>query len=1812
MSGGLRDLRAADLDAELERVLVPRLAVHLGSHGPGHCMRVTDLDPGLMASLCARLRQRAPGAQVCVLSDGPRQGVPDEFLVTSTKLVELRNPLPDGSLRPPLLVFIPNDLRASAEDSFGVATFEEVALGDVYASLAALLLEEVPNGLRAALSETIRRLEAEAWPFADPVAVVRFLITVKLNDYDSEAAGAALFELGLVPDFKVFLDPAHAAGRIVRNMEAMRVLTWSSKSERGRVLDLGLIDRAFRAQLGHYVAEIGLEDPRVWTRRIVVEREHRGLSFHHWRFDEVVTPDAIFVEVIETSLPSVAGDESDATLGRLTGQRYLPTGPGGLRQFGVTFRVNPIPKKVQGLARFAVEIVSADQGSIGVVKSVAARASNRDRITVTFNKLHRVDWEEGWHFVRVRPLTSDADPVPLLDEKGDVLPQTNDAAVARRRPNESDLFYVVPGGNIEVVPDQRTVPREESLTHAWKRLQFSALLEGRDPSEIAPRQVRWLDRSERARPAGALTIEANFGREGVAHIPVPRHLKALEQQILSAPDGPVSWRLSIRAGEAGAVVPQPYTWPSLPETDLFLEARARYFSAVRSEGRELVTQVADLRALRPLVVAYAEAYGAIVRTLLKNAEARRGAEGRNALADLRRALTLDSITLEITDYRGQRREAALLAPTHPVRALWLAVWAEVGEAWLRSARDGKAEHVGSTRDTLLRRLSPVCFPAVLVRDTGRLLAPVENFGPFWSLYGHPREEDTRRLVGDVCAALGVPEPEGGGQTVTGDVLASRFERYLVQHPYVRTLTINAFNPGRGGVLADMLLVLQKKPVFSDLSYDVRLFVPDAKAPGVGDALVELLSPAGNVAAREAEAFSALGESHLRPKLGLAIRAAAEFRDRPDAYPAHVSILFDVFPAEQIGVTDADERGAVAPVHGLVQDFRLEYLEDEHTVLWHRSPRHGRALDLSGAEEATDLLSDLPTLLSTAAAAVATGQPGLNQRPVVTLALDGEARSLLHGVHEVSDWVVTVDRNMGIEFFDHGGRPGRPEYLIDHSPEQASAGYKLVITSRSLHEQVAMLGPALAQFGLEGNEWRAAVVLGQLRSLSGRLALKLLSAPTQQAEALGLALSRMYLEYQGVFRNQIVVPLDAHLDLYRELHKQADEMGGDVSFKRTDLALFDLDSARRTVTCRLVEVKCYSSVGDLDAYARLKERIAEQVAQSEEVLGRHYDPHRTQPDRSDRLVKTREFSLLLEFYLDRSVRYGLTESEAEREARALIDAFELGYRMEFTRSALVFDFEKQGTEPPEIESGIEFHRIGKDLILSLLDAAVPESGRAGEESPGRKELQGTDFGRTRSLATIALPVPRLQQAAFLGTDRDRSIDVVAQPLDRDDAMTREPEPTHASPSDDASHAPVDELGVESVEGDEARPERSTAPPYDLLLGRSSPSPQYGILGECAGRRVAIDLHETHTMSLFGVQGAGKSYTLGGLVEMAVREVPGINVLPGPLAAVIFHYSPTLDYAPEFLSMREPNDEPAQLAVLRSRYGAEPAGIGDIVLLVPEGKLAERQTEYPGVDVRPLRFSADELKANHWRFLMGAVGSQATYIRQLKQILKKHQNNLSLDAIRQEIDASRLPDHLKNLAHQRLELASDYVGEGPRVDTLLRPGRLLIVDLRDEFIERDEALGLFVVLLQLFADARYEGKEFNKLVVFDEAHKYMESPDLIAGLIEVVREMRHKGTSILVASQDPPSVPVALIELSTQIVLHRFNSPAWLKHVQKANTSLTELTPEKMVGLAAGEAFIWSAESSGDASQKGIVKVRCRPRVTRHGGGTKTATRRTEDN
>ena len=392
-----------------------------------------------------------------------------------------------------------------------------------------------------------------------------------------------------------------------------------------------------------------------------------------------------------------------------------------------------------------------------------------------------------------------------------------------------------------------------------------------------------------------------------------------------------------------------------------------------------------------------------------------------------------------------------------------------------------------------------------------------------------------------------------------------------------------------------------------------------------------------------------------------------------------------------------------------------------------------------------------------------------------------------------------------------------------------------------------------------------------------------------------------------------------------------------------------------------------------------------------------------------------------------------------------------------------------------------------------------------------------------------------------------------------------------------------------------------PHYDILLGKETESSQYGILGRTVtkDKLVAVDLDGCNTFSLFGVQGAGKSYTIGTVTEMVLKRFSKVNKLRAPLASVIFHYSDSMDYTPEFTSMVTP-----QLAILKERYGTEAGSVDDVILHAPESKVEERKAEYPSIEVHPIGFDSSELQVKDWMFLLGAMGNDSTYIRELKMIMKKIRSDMSLRNIRRGVAASSsLSNGQKALASQRLDFAEEYITDGTQLRDYLRPGRLIIVDLRDEFIEKNEALGLFVVMLNIFSGVmQVDGKAFNKFIVFDEAHKYMNDKDLVGSITTAIREMRHKGVSIMIASQDPMSLPNEIIELSSIVLLHRFNSPQWVKHVQKSITPLGTLTAAEMSNLKSGEAYLWANKASDIIITSKPVKINVRPRVTKHGGDT----------
>ena len=404
-----------------------------------------------------------------------------------------------------------------------------------------------------------------------------------------------------------------------------------------------------------------------------------------------------------------------------------------------------------------------------------------------------------------------------------------------------------------------------------------------------------------------------------------------------------------------------------------------------------------------------------------------------------------------------------------------------------------------------------------------------------------------------------------------------------------------------------------------------------------------------------------------------------------------------------------------------------------------------------------------------------------------------------------------------------------------------------------------------------------------------------------------------------------------------------------------------------------------------------------------------------------------------------------------------------------------------------------------------------------------------------------------------------------------------------------------------------------PRCDAILGACAPPAQYGILGRSgtAPRELTIglDLGGTNIISVFGGMGAGKSTTLANILETALMPVAGLNRLPAPLAGVAFHYTSDKGSKPEYATMIDPATGP-DADLLRRAYRVEPRGLPDCVILAPSGELDRRRHEFPRHRVEPILFHPGELDFAAWKLFMNAPGERV-YMREIQDLMSTTlRGRVTVDALRHAVAASETLSKMQiSQALARIRLADKYVQPGVTpLHRHLAPGRLVIVDLRDEYLDKHEALTLILVMYRIFA-ARRPRQDFNRIILLDEAHQYFTAQSgsaavaLAHTVTETVREMRHRGITLAIGSQEPGDVPIRVIELSTQLYLHRFSSPGHLRHLQRANGALRGFRPEDFAALKPGEACAWSLEAMASYAANTLFRLTFRPRLTRAGGATR---------
>jgi hypothetical protein len=344
----------------------------------------------------------------------------------------------------------------------------------------------------------------------------------------------------------------------------------------------------------------------------------------------------------------------------------------------------------------------------------------------------------------------------------------------------------------------------------------------------------------------------------------------------------------------------------------------------------------------------------------------------------------------------------------------------------------------------------------------------------------------------------------------------------------------------------------------------------------------------------------------------------------------------------------------------------------------------------------------------------------------------------------------------------------------------------------------------------------------------------------------------------------------------------------------------------------------------------------------------------------------------------------------------------------------------------------------------------------------------------------------------------------------------------------------------------------------------------------------------------------------LIENALLSIPNLSSHRSPLSVVAFNYRRNPDARFEYWGFRQRNSMPSEVAKLRSNYKAEPVGVERLNVFGYGPELQRRQAEYRGIPTFPIQFRADELGAEHWEILMKPPSPQAEYMDVVRDIIKKlfYQERLTFKNLERHIQTDeRLSPMQRRRAENRLSFAQQWLCDERAYawSDLLTGGALNIFDLRMQTMTPADALKLCLVITDL---VRRTKNGTNKVIVFDEAHEYVGSKELVGELENAITQIRHDGLSFILASQFPDRIPDTIFKyLLTRLVFKLPNRKA-IDYVRKAAPNLECLSPQRVsnLDLEQGACFIQTDDDCTDTLLKVPQLLTVRPRCTQHGGYT----------
>ncbi len=427
-------------------------------------------------------------------------------------------------------------------------------------------------------------------------------------------------------------------------------------------------------------------------------------------------------------------------------------------------------------------------------------------------------------------------------------------------------------------------------------------------------------------------------------------------------------------------------------------------------------------------------------------------------------------------------------------------------------------------------------------------------------------------------------------------------------------------------------------------------------------------------------------------------------------------------------------------------------------------------------------------------------------------------------------------------------------------------------------------------------------------------------------------------------------------------------------------------------------------------------------------------------------------------------------------------------------------------------------------------------------------------------------------------------------------------------------------------------------YDIIVGRDTADKKafgrrglvylgkgYVKMGQYTSlsNKIFMDIARSHIILICGKRGSGKSYTAGVIAEE-------ISALPKEVSQNIG--SLIFDTMGIYWTMKFKNEKDKELL---QEWELKPKNL-PVKVFVPFGyydKYLEKGI--PADDVFAL--DVNEMNPEDWVLTFGLdlINSVAVLIQRVLTKLKdegKYDLNDVLNALEQD---EKTPQEIKNAAIGLFEAANTWGifakkgEEATKVENLVNAGTTTVLDLsvyNAVGVFNIRALAISLISRKIFNSrmaARKEEetnsvskgldyfsgetKRDNPLVwiFIDEAHEFLPLNGKTAAtdaLIQLLREGRQPGISVVLATQQPGQIHTDVMTQSDIVIAHRVTSKPDVEALNYIMQSyILESIKKQMDDLPSlkGSAIIL------DDNSERIYPMRVRPRFTWHGGEAPTA-------